>query len=106
MNKKAIVYCRVSTRDQVDGYSLGAQEQVCLAFAEKNEIDVIKIFREEGESAKTADRTQLLKALEFCRDHKRGVDYFLVYKLDRFSRNVADSAALELQLAKYEIEIK
>lgn len=105
-DKKTIIYCRVSTREQVDGYSLGSQEKVCISYAERNGINVVKIFREEGESAKTADRTKLIEALKYCQKHKEEIDYFLVYKLDRFSRSVYDSSILEFQLAKYGIEVK
>jgi len=75
-NKKTIIYCRVSTRDQVQGYSLGSQERACLSYAERNNIKVVKIFIEEGESAKTAERTKLIEALKYCQKHKKEIDYF------------------------------
>ena len=51
--KKCIIYVRVSTEEQaVKGYSLDAQEDVNVTFAKNLGYDVIKIFREEGLSAK------------------------------------------------------
>ncbi len=100
-NKTAIIYCRVSSKEQVENYSLENQTKCCLNFAERNNIQIVKIFREEGESAKTANRTQLIKTLDYCQKNKSKVDYFLVYKLDRFSRCLEDAILLKAQLAKY-----
>lgn len=59
---RAIVYCRVSTKEQAEkGYSLEAQEEACRKFAENNGYEVDKVFVEWGESAKTQNQTQLQK---------------------------------------------
>ncbi|GAI75692.1 unnamed protein product, partial [marine sediment metagenome] len=47
-----IIYIRVSTTEQAElGYSLKAQEETCLEYAKRNDYNVLKIFKEEGESA-------------------------------------------------------
>jgi len=56
---KAIVYMRVSSQDQVGNYSFAVQKLSCQDYAKKNGYDVVRIFQEEGESAKTADRPKL-----------------------------------------------
>ena len=61
-----LIYTRVSTTRQAEnGYSLDEQEKICRAFAISKDIIIPDdgVFREEGESAKTADRTQLKKIL-------------------------------------------
>src|SRR5271166_4523641 len=55
----AIIYTRVSTGRQVENASLDTQEQVCKDYCARQGWAVLRVFREEGESAKTADRTQL-----------------------------------------------
>src|SRR5574343_870933 len=88
--KNGIIYCRVSSTEQVDGTSLESQQKICSDYAVRENINVLKIFIEKGESAKTADRTEFIKAVSFCGDKKNKVNYFIVYKLDRFARCQAD----------------
>ena len=106
-NNKAIIYVRVSTKEQVDeGNSLTTQEKICREYAAKNNYDVLEIFIEQGESAKTANRTELQKLLIFCSDKKNNISAVIIYKLDRLSRNTDDYSQLRLLLKKYNVEIK
>lgn len=105
-SKNAIIYCRVSSLEQVDGTSLESQERLCKEYAQKEGVNVLQIFVERGESAKTADRTEFVKAISFCSDKKNKVSYFIVYKIDRFSRNQTDYAIVKQRLKKYGTEIR
>ena len=58
--QRAFIYVRVSTQEQTNNLSLDTQRRLCIDYCERNGISVDRIFTEEGESAKTADRTQLL----------------------------------------------
>ncbi len=65
-NKQAVIYCRVSTKEQAEeGNSLVTQERNCREYALKNGYDIAHVFIEQGESAKTADRTELQKLFIF-----------------------------------------
>ena len=66
----AIIYTRVSSDEQVKGTSLEYQEQICRQYCSTKGIEVLNVFREEGVSAKTAERLELLRAMEYCRRHK------------------------------------
>ncbi|MDH4035734.1 MAG: recombinase family protein, partial [candidate division Zixibacteria bacterium] len=58
--KKAIIYCRVSSKEQTSGYSLKNQEVACKAFAERSGYAVKRVFvNHEGESAKSKNRPVL-----------------------------------------------
>lgn len=96
-----IIYCRVSSLEQVQGTSLEHQKVACLEYAQRKDIQVPETFIEKGESATAADRTELLKALDYCRRHKGTVQAFIVWKLDRFARNTIDHFALQAELQKY-----
>jgi DNA invertase Pin-like site-specific DNA recombinase len=48
----------------------------------------VTVFVEEGESAKTADRTKLLELLSFCKNARPRIDSVVVYSVSRFSRSV------------------
>ena len=89
--KKAILYRRVSTTDQkLHGYSLGNQKETLRTFCHTNSIEIIKEF-EEDFSAKDFDRPQFNKLLDFAQKNKNKIDYLLVHKWDRFSRNGMDA---------------
>jgi DNA invertase Pin-like site-specific DNA recombinase len=73
-------YARTSTVDQVAGFE--------AQFKELSAAGCEKIFREQVSSI--AVRGQLQSALEFIRDG----DVFVVTKLDRLARSVADLMAI------------
>ncbi|HEY4321942.1 MAG TPA: recombinase family protein [Gemmatimonadales bacterium] len=95
-----IIYVRVSSGDQVAGTSLDSQERQCRAYCDQHRITVLEVFREEGESAKTADRTELLRAIAYCKTHKGTVSAFVVAKVDRFARNTEDHFSVRQLLQK------
>ena len=105
--RKAVIYCRVSTKEQVEeGNSLATQERICKEYALNNDFEVIETYREQGESAKTADRTELQKLLAYCSSKKNSIKVVIIYKLDRLSRNTDDYSQLRLMLKRYGVEIK
>lgn len=102
-----MIYCRVSTKEQVEeGNSLATQERNCREYATKYDYIIAQTFIEEGESAKTADRTELQKLLRFCSDKKRGIKAVIIYKIDRLSRNTDDYSQLRILLKRYGVDIK
>lgn len=107
LSKNAIIYCRVSTKEQVDeGTSLAMQEKLCTEYALKNEYKIAEIFIEQGESAKTTDRTELQRLLRYCSSSKERINAIIVYKIDRISRNTDDYSYLRIALKKHGVEIK
>lgn len=105
--KRAVAYVRVSTKEQVDeGNSLATQKRICNEYIVKHGYIPAEVFVEEGESAKTADRTELQKMLSYCADKKNGISAVIIYKIDRLARNSDDYSQLRLVLKKYGVEIK
>jgi site-specific DNA recombinase len=103
---KGVVYLRVSTEEQVDNFSLDTQEDICLKEAQRRGIEIVKIFREEGRSAKTiVGRPVLIELLEYCRKNKKTIDAVLVYRLDRMSRQTSDYLAIRKKLAECNITL-
>lgn len=104
--RKAVIYLRVSTEEQVDNFSLGSQEEICRKEAEKRSYEVVKVFREEGRSAKTIKgRPVLIKLLEYCRKNKKQVHAVFVYRLDRISRQTSDYLAIRKKLAENDVAV-
>lgn len=101
-----IIYCRVSSKEQVDGTSLESQERYCREWAERHHITVVRVFVDKGESAKTTDRTEFLKAIAFCSQKRNSVNYFIVYRLDRFARSQDDHVSVRATLRRYGVELR
>ena len=105
--KKAVIYCRVSSKEQVDeGNSLVSQERICREYAIKEGYEIAEVFIEKGESAKTADRVELKRMLAFCRAKKGNAHAVIAYKVDRISRNIADYSEMRVSLKRYGVDIK
>jgi DNA invertase Pin-like site-specific DNA recombinase len=100
------IYCRVSTKEQTQNLCLSTQLRVCQEYCDRHGLFVNRIFVEEGESAKTKDRTKLLELLNYCRDSRGAIQHVVVFKIDRFSRQRYDHAVLAAQLLKYGVTLK
>lgn len=89
---KAAIYIRASTREQaMEGYSLDAQERLLTEYCQMRKYSVYKVYRDEGISAKDIKhRPGILNLLEDA--EKEEFSIILVWKLTRFSRNLADLA--------------
>jgi site-specific DNA recombinase len=100
-----VIYCRVSSKEQIEGTSLESQELACQEYAQQHDIRILRTFVERGESAKFADRAQLLELIDFCKKNKEQVQTLLVWKVDRFARNVGDHFNIKATLLKYGVEV-
>ena len=95
--KFAVSYLRVSTRGQAErgggadeGFSIPAQREANKKKALSMGAMVGKEFVDRGASAKSADRPELQKMLEYVKENADRVDYVIVHKVDRLARNRGD----------------
>ena len=103
---RAVIYCRVSTKDQVENFSLLTQEKACRDYCARNSFTVDKVFVEEGESAKTVNRPQFQKMLAYCREHKTKVTCLVVYAVSRFTRSSHDHLQTRALLAVLGVSLR
>ena len=92
MNNKAVLYTRVSSDEQKKkGFSLDYQEKQGREYAERNNLQIVRLFTESF-SAKKPGRPMFNEMMSYIRKNKI---YNLIFlKSDRASRNGVDSAAL------------
>ncbi len=101
-----IIYCRVSTKEQAEkGYSLEAQRKECAKFAFNKDYEVDEAFIERGESAKTQDRTQLKKMIEYSVRNKKKLSALIIWKYDRLARNLSHQTELVKQFSQLNIRV-
>lgn len=100
--KRAVIYLRVSTRDQAtrggeaEGFSIPAQREACYRKAETLGAEVAQEFIDAGESAKSAERPQLQRMLEYIKKH--AVQLVIVHKVDRLARNRMDDVQIHFAI--------
>ncbi|MBT7590329.1 MAG: recombinase family protein [Candidatus Scalindua sp.] len=103
---KAIIYCRVSTKEQSEqGFSLKSQEKECCKFAENNNYEVDNVFIEKGESAKTQDRTELQKLIKYAVENRKSLSALIIWKYDRLARNLGDQTELFKHFSSLKIRV-
>jgi DNA invertase Pin-like site-specific DNA recombinase len=102
----AVVYIRVSSDDQIKDVSLDVQETVTRDFCRRQGWEVVAVFREEGESAKTAARTELQRMLAYLQRHRGRVQHLVVYDFSRFARDAFDHLSLRRSLAAIGVTLK
>ncbi len=106
MNASAVIYCRVSTKEQAQNLSLAVQERECRSYCQRQGFHVDKVFVEEGESAKTVNRREFQKMLLYCGENKKKIGYVVVYALSRFSRHTTDHHQVRALLSGFGVRLR
>ncbi len=104
--KVAIIYTRVSTKEQAEtNQSLSTQLERCTAYAERHGYQVVGKFGGTYESAKSDERKEFQKMLEFVKKSKLRVGYIIVYSHDRFSRTGSSAIGIVDELGRMGISV-
>lgn len=91
----AAIYLRVSTKEQAvrhgdaEGYSLPTQRADAQRMAASLDADVVEEFIDKDTGTSTDKRPAMQRLLAWLQDGHH-VDYVIVFKLDRWARNVRD----------------
>lgn len=88
----AACYCRVSTENQIENYSIDEQKERLEAFCKAKGWKISEIFVDAGYSGGNIDRPALKRLLECVKQKRFGA--VVVYKLDRLSRSQKDTLYL------------
>jgi DNA invertase Pin-like site-specific DNA recombinase len=99
MKKAAIGYARISTEDQ-SNWSLPGQVKDIEAHCLRNDIELLSVFEDKGQSAKSFDRASWRELEIFVKAHHRQIDFLIVMAYDRFSRNVSEALNMIEKLEK------
>lgn len=92
MNKRAVIYARVSTDEQTKGYSLQTQVESCKQYAAERGYILLHIFSEDYSGA-SLDRPELNNVRDFLANED--VDVVIVYDVDRLARKSIYQALIE-----------
>lgn len=103
----AVINARVSSEEQVQGYSIQAQLRTCREWAEKNGYTIAKEYLEEGHSAfRNLEKREALKELLADTVSKqRNFQLIIVHKLDRLFRDTLESATTRAILKREKVRL-
>ena len=104
--KRAVAYCRVSTAGQVGEGKFGIEEQRAkiAEYCEKNGIEVVRWYIDEGVSGAELHRPALDRLLA-GEETNPPIEYVVAAKADRISRDVTKYHVIKYLLQEQGIEI-
>lgn len=105
-SKMVVKYTRVSGGKQMLNDSIENQNKSIDEFARKFNLDIVASFGDTHESAKTDDRKEFQRMIDFCKRSRGKISTILVYKMTRFSRTGGKAISIADELRnKYGIHI-
>ena len=102
---KCVLYVRVSTAMQVDGYSLDGQKNMLKQFAEREGMEIVNIYEDAGKSGKSIEGRPAFQQMILDIQNGLSINYVVVYKLSRFGRNAADVLNSLEELQTYDVNL-
>lgn len=106
VQKNSVSYYRVSSTDQVDGFSLTTQKDACLKKASETGYTNIREFSDEGISGKSAEnRPSLQEMLNFISNKVNNVQAVFIYSFSRLNRNTLEFLTIKHLLSKLGISL-
>ena len=101
---EAVAYLRVSTAGQIDGHGLERQDKAIKAYARKNRVEVLEVYREEGVSGTIQDRPALTRLMVEIIQAGRP-KLILVESADRLGRDLLVSLLILEECRKHGIRV-
>lgn len=95
-------YCRKSTNGQREE-SIEAQQRAIVAYAASCGYNLVRVYKDHGNSGKNGDRPQFAQMVEDAT--AGGAQYIIVHKLDRFFRNAERQTLVEAQLRRHGVRV-
>lgn len=104
--KRCIIYIRVSSERQVEGFSIDGQRRYLTQWAEAEGMTVTGVYVEPGRSGKSISGREIFQ--QMLDDVTTGAvktDFVLVFKLGRFGRNAKDVLNSLAFLMRYNVHL-
>ncbi len=105
IDRKAVIYTRVSSYEQLNNTSLEIQQRECRTFCLRHGLEIVEEFGGTYESAKSDDERKEFKAMIQFLNRSRTVTDVVVYDLSRFSRTGGPAVATIDRLKEKGIDV-
>ena len=102
LKDKAVLYLRYSSENQTEN-SIEGQRRECMDFAKKNGIKVLAEYIDRAMTGTNDNRPEFRRMI---RDSSKGAfGNVIIWKSDRFSRDILDSVKYERELGKNGVKL-
>lgn len=98
--EKAVMYLRVSSAKQEDGYSLDAQEKLALEYAEKHNLNVLKRWKVQESAWGKEERKFFTEMVEYVK-RNNSIKHIIFDVVDRMTRNDNDKIRVIRLIKEY-----
>lgn len=108
LNRKALLYTRVSSDDQKNNNSLSDQLDRLQTFCRVMKIEVVQVYTDDGFSARSFDRPAFGQILSNSKANRKAANLLLFTNWSRFSRaeNMGDTYMMIDRLRKLNMEVQ
>jgi site-specific DNA recombinase len=103
--KTAVIYCRVSTDEQIENTSFDSQEEVATKKAEELGYKVVKVIKEQHTGSELWERPQMNQLLKEIKSSSKPYDAVIVKKLDRLARTDDYQVIIGEMLKRYNVRL-
>ncbi|MBK8995681.1 MAG: recombinase family protein [Myxococcales bacterium] len=103
--EKVVAYVRVSTAEQADGMSLGAQLRAIRGYAEQRSLTIVSEFIERGASATDDSRPEFQRMIEALLSPANEARAVIVIHTSRFMRDVELARRYKRELRKHGVRV-
>lgn len=104
MKKRVVAYCRVSTKEKIQEYSLETQQNYYRNLIENNSYFIfVGIYADTASGLKKKNRVQFEKMLKDCKRKK--IDVIYTKSMSRFSRNTLDFLKVIRKLKQLDVDV-
>lgn len=102
-----IIWARVSSREQREGYSIDAQLRVCHEKAQREGWNVVHAFEVAESARRGAERQAFNEMVTWVRNNakRKDIHAILSHKLDRICRNMRDAVRMQEMEDQYGVKL-
>ena len=97
---RAVICTRVFTKGPMGMAALRVQEKACRDLCNRMGWDVVQVFEERGEAAKTVNRAAFRRMLDYCKNKENRVKYAVVLNWSRLVRRPDDQIFIKAVLKR------
>ena len=103
--KRYVALARVSSREQErEGFSLDVQVDALRQYAERNNGEIIRLFRIAETATNHDERKTFKELMAFAKKNAHKLDGLIFYKVDLAARNLFDYVELERLESEYGVQ--
>ena len=104
MRKRVAAYCRVSTKEELQQYSLEAQQNYYKDLIESNpDFIFVGIYADKASGLKKKNRVQFERMIKDCKRKK--IDIIYTKSISRFARNTLDFLKVIRKLKELDVDV-